>query len=295
MSHDHHHARAFGIGIALNSAFVGLELFFGYAGHSLALIADAGHNFSDVLALGAAWGAVILSRKIPSRRYTYGFRSSSILAGLFNAVLLLVVTGGIIWEAIARLGNPEAVSAKTVVSVAAIGFFINLFSAWLLHEGHEHDLNLRAAFFHMASDAAVSLGVALSGIVVLYTGYVRLDPMVSLAISLAIIYGTWDLLKDSVGLALHAVPGSIAPEEVRAYLAALPGVTEVHDMHIWGMSTTESALTVHLVMPNGHAGDAFMSGISKELNARFHIDHATIQVEIGDTDHPCTLAPEHLV
>lgn len=295
MSHSHDYSRAFGIGIVLNTVFVCLELFFGYLGHSLALVADAGHNFSDVLALAAAWGAATLSRKIPSGRYTYGFRSSSILAGLFNAVLLLVVTGAIIWEAIARLGHPEAVSGKTVVSIALVGFLINLFSAHLLHHGHEHDLNIRAAFVHMASDAAISLGVALSGIVVLYTGYVRLDPLVSLFISIAIIYGTWDLLRDTAGLALHAVPGNIEPLDVRSYLSALPGVLEVHDLHIWGMSTTESALTVHLVMPKGHPGDAFMSRISADLRDRFHIGHATIQIETGDPDHPCALAPEHVV
>lgn len=298
-NHDHHHdhdySRAFGIGIALNTVFVCLELFFGYRGHSLALTADAGHNFSDVLALAAAWGAAVLSKRIPSSRYTYGLRSSSILAGLFNAVLLLVVTGAIIWEAMGRLSHPEAVSGETVVTIALIGFLINLVTATMLHHGHEHDLNIRAAFIHMASDAAVSLGVALSGVAVLYTGYVRLDPLVSLFISMAIVYGTWDLLKDSVGLALHAVPENIDPQGVRSYLAALPGVHEVHDLHIWGMSTTESALTAHLVMPQGHPGDAFMSKISADLHDLFHIGHATIQIETGDPDHPCVLAPEHLV
>lgn len=298
MGHEHHHhdySRAFGIGITLNAAFVCAELFFGFTSHSLALIADAGHNFSDVLALAAAWGAAILSRKIPSARFTYGLRSSSILAGLFNAVLLLVVTGGITWEALTRLAHPEQVAGKTVVMVALLGFLINLFTAMLLRPGNREDLNIRAAFLHMATDAAMSLGVALSGAIVLYSGFTLLDPLVSLAISGAIIYGTRDLLKDSMGLALHAVPEGIDPQAVRDYLAALPGVDEVHDLHIWGMSTTECALTVHLVMPNGYPGDAFMAGISRKLDDLFHIGHATMQVETGDPDHPCSLAPEHLV
>ncbi|HQT27173.1 MAG TPA: cation diffusion facilitator family transporter, partial [Burkholderiales bacterium] len=257
--------------------------------------ADAGHNFSDVLALAAAWAAAILSRKIPSARYTYGLRSSSILAGLFNAMLLLVVTGGIIWESLSRLAHPETIAGKTVVIVALLGFVINFSTAMLLHRGNKEDLNIRAAFLHMAMDAAMSLGVAVTGAIVLYTGFYLLDPVVSLAISFAIIYGTRDLLKDSMGLALHAVPEGIDPKAVRDYFSRLPGVSEVHDLHIWGMSTTESALTVHLVMPEGNPGDAFMSKISKDLNERFHIHHATMQVERGDPDHPCMLAPEHLV
>ena len=281
--------------MALNAAFVCAELFFGLESHSLALIADAGHNFSDVLALAAAWGASVLSRKSPSARFTYGLRSSSILAGLFNAVLLLVVTGGIIWESLGRLAHPEPVAGKTVVFVAIFGFIVNFSTAMLLHHGNKEDLNIRAAFLHMVTDAAMSLGVAISGAIVLYTGFYMLDPLVSLAISLAIVYGTRDLLRDSMGLALHAVPEGIDPEAVRDYLSGLPGVMGVHDLHIWGMSTTECALTVHLVMPEGHPGDAFMSKISKDLEALFHIHHATMQVERGDPDHPCLLAPEHLV
>ena len=299
MGHDHDHvhdySRAFRIGMTLNTAFVCLELFFGLQSHSLALLADAGHNFSDVLGLAAAWGAAVLSRKIPSLRYTYGFRSSSILAGLFNALLLLVVTGGIIWEALARLSHPSPIGGKTVIGIAFMGFLVNLFTAILLHHRHEEDLNVRAAFLHMASDAALSLGVAISGAIVLFTGFYRLDPLVSLAISAAIIYGTWDLLKHSTGLALHAVPPNIDPKGVRDYFSSLAGVHEVHDLHIWGMSTTESALTVHLVMPQGHPGDAFMAKIAQDLRDSFHIGHATMQVEIGDPLHPCALAPEHLV
>ncbi len=299
MGHDHAHAhdysRAFRIGMTLNTAFVCLELYFGLQSHSLALLADAGHNFSDVLGLAAAWGAAVLSRKIPSLRYTYGFRSSSILAGLFNALLLLVVTGGIIWEALSRLSHPSPIGGKTVIGIALLGFLVNLFTAILLHHRHEEDLNVRAAFLHMASDAALSLGVAVSGAIVLFTGFYRLDPLVSLAISAAIIYGTWDILKHSTGLALHAVPSNIDPKRVRDYFSSLAGVHEVHDLHIWGMSTTESALTVHLVMPQGHPGDAFMAKIAQDLRDLFHIGHATMQVEIGDPMHPCALAPEHLV
>lgn len=279
----------------LNTVFVLAELYFGFRSHSLALVADAGHNFSDVLALAAAWGASVLSGKVPSARYTYGFRSSSILAGLFNAILLLVVTGGIIWEAASRLGHPGAVAGKTVVAVALLGFFVNVATALLLHRGNREDLNIRAAFLHMAFDAAMSLGVAVTGAIVIYTGFFLLDPLVSLAISAAIVYGTWELLRDSMGLALHAVPGDIDPKGVKDYFSRLPGVHEVHDLHIWGMSTTECALTVHLVMPQGHPGDAFMAKISGDLHDLFHIGHATMQVEMGDPDHPCLLAPEHLV
>ncbi|NNM81126.1 MAG: cation transporter [Burkholderiales bacterium] len=292
--HHHDHSRAFGIGIALNLAFVFAEAFWGWTSHSLALLADAGHNFGDVLALLLAWGAAILSKRIPSARYTYGFRSSSILAGLFNAILLLVVTGGIMFEAASRIGHPEAVNGSVVAWVALFGFVVNVSTALLLRHG-SHDLNIRAAFLHMAADAAVSLGVACSGVLVVYTGAGWIDPAMSLLVSIVVIYGTWDLLKDSIGLALDAVPEDIDPAAVRKYLAALPGVSEVHDLHIWGMSTTEIALTAHLVMPQGHPGDAFLSGISGYLHEAFHIGHATLQVEMGDPAHPCQLAPEHLV
>lgn len=301
MGHDHHHhhvhdhSRAFGVGVALNIAFVCAEFVFGVSSHSLALLADAGHNFSDVLALLVAWGATVLSRRSPSERYTYGLRSSSILAGLFNAILLLIVTGGIMWESLSRLSHPGAVDGRTVAGIALLGFCINLATALLLRPGHEHDLNIRAAFVHMASDAAVSLGVALSGFIILYTGWTMLDPAVSLLISAVIVYGTWDLLKDSMGLALNAVPEDIDPARVRAFLLALPGVCEVHDLHIWGMSTTESALTVHLVMPQGHPGDAWMAKVQNDLHALYYIGHSTFQIEHGDPEHPCVLAPEHLV
>ncbi|HQT27203.1 MAG TPA: cation diffusion facilitator family transporter [Burkholderiales bacterium] len=293
--HTHDHSRAFGIGIALNIIFVCVEFLFGVSSHSLALLADAGHNFSDVLALAVAWGAAILSKRIPSERYTYGFRSSSILAGLFNAILLLVVTGGIMWASLSRLSHPESVNGRVVTAVALFGFLVNLATALLLRPGHDRDLNVRAAFFHMAADAAVSLGVALSGIVILYTGWERLDPGVSLVISAVIVYGTWDLLRDSMGLALNAVPENIDPAGVKGYFSALSGVSEVHDLHIWGMSTTESALTVHLVMTQGHPGDAWMAKVSEDLHDLFHIEHATMQIERGDPDYPCILAPEHRV
>ena len=286
---------AFAIGIVLNTGFVIAEVVYGLLANSLALLADAGHNLSDVLGLLLAWGASVLARRLPSSRFTYGLRSTSILAAVINAVLLLTVTGGIAWEAIGRFGLPGNVQSPTVIVVAGIGVVINTATALLFMRGGDDDLNIRGAFLHMAGDALISLGVVVAGVVILYTGWVWLDPAVSLVIALLIIVGTWGLLRDSVHLALQAVPQGLPAQEVRTYLQGLPGVAAIHDLHIWGMSTTETALTVHLVIPGGYPGDVFTYALAEQLQLRFAIGHATIQVETGDAMAPCKLAPDHLV
>jgi cobalt-zinc-cadmium efflux system protein len=285
---------AFAIGVALNAGFVVLEVVFGIAGHSVALLADAGHNLSDALGLVVAWLATVLARRAPTARFTYGLGGSSILAALFNAVFLLVVIGGLSWEAIGRMFHPGPVAGKTVMIVAAVGILINGICAWLFASGRNHDLNIRGAFMHMAADALVSLGVVVAGLVILLTGWLWLDPLVSLAINGIIVWGTWSLLRDSMAMSLDAVPPGIEPERVESFLAARPGVASVHDLHIWGMSTTETALTVHLVMPGGYPGDAFIAELCRNLQARIAIGHATVQVEI-DEDAACPLAPAHVV
>jgi len=295
--HGHHHAprdfgAAFAVGIGLNFAFVVVEAVYGVLAHSMALLADAGHNLSDVLALGLAWGASRLAKRGPSARYTYGLRSTSILAALFNAALLFLVTGGIVWESILRLVDPEPVASKTVMWVALAGIVVNAVSAAPFAKSGG-DLNVRAAFLHLAADAAISLGVVLAAALTLATGWLWLDPVMGLAIALVIVVGTWGLLRDSVALSLDAVPPHIDPANVRAYLAKLSGVAEVHDLHIWAMSTTETALTAHLVMPGGHPGDAFTADICKELREHHRVHHATIQIETGA--QPCELAPDHVV
>jgi cobalt-zinc-cadmium efflux system protein len=295
--HDHHHPnthdRAFAIGIALNLGFVVVEAVFGVLAHSMALLADAGHNLSDVLSLALAWGASRLARREPTQRFTYGLRSSSILAALVNAALLLVVTGGIAWEAITRFSEPAPVAGQTMIWVAVAGIAVNGASAMLFARDRRRDINVRGAFLHLAADAAVSLGVVVAGIGVVFTGWLWLDPLVGLVIAAVIVAGIWTLLRDSTALALNAVPGHIDPASVRAYLAGLPGVAEVHDLHIWGMSTTETALTAHLVMPGGNPGDRFMADVCRELRAHHHVHHPTIQIETGA--HPCELAPDHVV
>jgi len=304
--HHHHDAhdvgirprdygRAFGIGIALNTAFIVAEVVYGLKADSLALLADAGHNVSDVLALLLALGANVLAARRPSPRFTYGLRSSTILAALLNAALLLVAMGGIGWEAIQRFTDPKPVQGGIVIGVAVLGAVINGVTAWLFMADRNRDINIRAAFAHMAADAAVSVGVAIAGLVILYTGWLWIDSAVSLLVVVVIVIGTWSLLRESLGLALHAVPPGVEPDAVRAYFASLPGVCDVHDLHIWGMSTTERALTVHLVMPAGHPGDDFIARLARDLHDKFHIGHPTIQVETGDPAHPCTLAPEHVV
>ncbi len=286
------HGRAFVIAIALNTAFVIIEFIYGFIANSTALMADAGHNLSDVLGLILAWGAAILARKTPRGRYTYGLRSTSILAALANAMLLLVASGAIAWEAMLRFSQPPMVAGLTVTLVAGIGIIINGLSAWLFMKGSKGDLNIRGAYLHMAADAAVSLGVAIAGITMVFTGWYWLDPVVSLVIVAVIVMGTWGLLRDSIQLALNAVPAHIDVKAVEAYLRERPGISDIHDLHIWGMSTTESALTVHLVMPDGYLGDTFMDDIIRTLKERFSIHHSTLQVEQGTTDHACVLHPD---
>ena len=291
----HHHpeltnpGRAFAIAIILNSIFVTVEFGYGFMANSTALIADAGHNLSDVLSLLLSWGAMILARKTPSERYTYGLRSTSILAALVNAMLLLVACGAIAWEAVQRFTEPPVVSGLTVTLVAAVGIAINGFSAWLFLKGSKGDLNIRGAYLHMAADAVISLGVVLAGLAMIFTGWYWLDAAVSLAIVLVIVVGTWGLLRESVQLVLSAVPKHIDPLAVEAWLRQCAGVTDIHDLHIWGMSTTESALTVHLVIPAGYPGDIFMDSITQTLKTKFSIQHSTLQVEQGTTEHNCTL------
>lgn len=282
---------AFAIGIALNLGFVGVEALYGWLSNSMALVADAGHNLSDVLGLVAAWIAAVLVKRAPTARFTYGLRGSSILAALFNAVLLLVATGGIIVEAVQRLLEPAPVAGTTVMIVAGIGILINGFTAWLFASGAQGDINIRGAYLHMMADAVVSVGVVLAGLVILATGFDWIDPLVSLAIAVLIIVATWGLLRDSVAMSLAAVPPGIDPEAVRAHLAARPGVRGLHDLHIWSMSTTEVALTVHLVVAGGAPDRHFLKDTADTLRARFGIHHATLQIEIeGET--ACTLAKD---
>jgi cobalt-zinc-cadmium efflux system protein len=285
--HGHHHGhapvghgRAFVIGIALNLGFVAIEAIYGILADSMALLSDAGHNLSDVLGLAIAWGAALLARRSRTERFTYGLRSSSILAALFNALLLLVAVGGIAWESISRLIEPAPVAAGTVMIVAGIGIVVNGFTAFLFMRGSHDDLNIQGAFLHMVADAAVSLGVVLGGAVILWTGATWVDPVLSLAIAAVIVWSTWDLLRQSLTLSLHGVPKGIALADVQQALEQLPGVARVHHLHVWAMSTTEAALTVHLVMPAGHPGDRFLADIQRELKKRFGIGHATVQIEI---------------
>ncbi|MBV8604220.1 MAG: cation transporter [Pelomonas sp.] len=297
--HGHHHhgdpdrqRKAFVVAIVLNSGFVVAELVYGLIANSTALIADAGHNLSDVLGLVLALVAALLARRAPSARFTYGLRSSSILAALANAVFLLVACGGVAWEALQRLSEPPAVAGGVVMWVAAAGIAVNGFSAWLFVAGRKHDLNVRAAYTHMLADAAVSLGVVVTGAVMMATGWYWLDPLVSVVIVAVIVWGTWGLLRESVRLALSAVPTGIDLGEVKDFLSEQAGVAEVHDLHVWGMSTTESALTAHLVVPAGYPGDAFVEAVAAQLKARFGIGHSTLQVEQGTTAHRCSLDVE---
>ena len=292
MQHAHEHAptyygRAFALGVGLNLAFVLVEFFYGQAAHSLALVADAGHNLSDVLALLLAWGATVLARRRPTPGRTYGMRRSSILAALVNAVVLLVAVGAIAWETIRRFGEPVAVAEITVMWVAMIGIVINAGTAFLFFSGRTRDVNIRGAFVHMAADAGVSLGVVLAGGAMLATGWWWLDPVVSLVIVGVILIGTWDLLRDSVNLALDAVPEGVNLHGIRQYLTELPMVVDVHDLHIWGISTTETALTAHLIMTEAVCDDAFLARIESELHSLFGIEHTTIQVESGHPAYPC--------
>ncbi|MBI5319967.1 cation diffusion facilitator family transporter [Bradyrhizobium sp.] len=308
MAHSHHghdhsgghaHApadfgRAFAVGIALNSAFIVAELVFGWLGNSTALIADAGHNLSDVLGLFVAWGAASLSKRAPDGRFTYGFRGSSILAALFNAVFLLVAVGAIGWESVLRFFNPEPVSGMTVMVVAGIGIVINAATAMMFAKGRKSDINIEGAFLHMAADAAVSLGVVIAAGLILWTGQMWIDPLMSLLICAVIFWSTYGLLRSSVSMSLDAVPAGISAEAVKEFLRKQPGVTQVHDLHIWPISTTETALTCHVVMPAGHPGDRFLIETAHRLAHDFSIGHATLQIEISE-DTRCALAPDEVV
>jgi len=296
--HSHAHSnygRAFAIGIALNLLYVGGEAVAGIVSSSLALLADAGHNLGDVLGLSLSWGAAVLSRRQPSGRFTYGLRSSSILAALANAIILLVVTGGIAWEAVWRITHPVPVASGIVIWVAAAGIVVNGATALLFASGRLHDLNIKSAFLHMAADTFVTAGVVAAGVVIWLTSWYWLDPAVSLIVSAVIVLGTWGLVRNAINLALDAVPEGVDATAVRAHLLAMPGVTALHDLHIWGMSTTETALTCHLVLPGGHPGDAVLNGVAQQLHHLFGIQHTTIQIELADTEEACVLTPEHVV
>jgi cobalt-zinc-cadmium efflux system protein len=306
MPHDHHHHdhshghgggrhdRAFAIGTALNVGFVAAELVFGLAANSMALLADAAHNFGDVLGLLLGWGAAWLGGLPPTRERTYGWGRSSILAALLNATILLIGVGAIGVEAVQRLLAPKPVTEVTVILVAAAGIIVNGLTALLFMRDRAGDINIRAQFQHMAADAGVSASVVLAGLVILLTGWLWLDPLASLGIAVVIVATTWGLLRESIDLAMDAVPGGVAHDDVQAFLASVPGVIEVHDLHIWGLSTTETALTAHLVCADG-ASEHRLHEVTHELRDRFGIGHATLQVETGDDAELCRLRPSHVV
>ena len=281
--------RAMAIGVGLNTAFVIIEILAGFASGSLALVADAGHNAGDVVGLLLAWGASSLARRPPTLRYTWGFRRSTIYAALANAVLLIAACGGILWEAGHRLREPVPVAGPWVVAVAAAGVVINTLTALLFLRGSHADANVRGAFLHMAADAAISAGVVVAGIVIAFTGLTVIDPLVGIAITLAILVGTWGLLRESIDLALDAVPRGIDPGAVTECLAAIPGVTEVHDLHVWNASTSEISLTVHLVVPDGDGHQRVLAAAADDLRSRFGVAHTTIQLEC---DEACLGCPQ---
>lgn len=285
--------KAFAIGILLNVAFVVIEAVYGVLSHSLALLADAGHNLSDVLSLGIAWAAVMLARKVPTQRFTYGLTGSSILAALINGILLMIAAGAIAWEAVQRFGDPQPVAGNTVMIVAAIGIVINTATALLFMRGRKGDINIQGAFLHMAADAAVSAGVVIAGLAIKLTGWNWLDPVVSLAIVAIVIWTTWGLLREATAMSLNAAPTGIDTAAVQRHLEALDGVTAVHDLHIWAMSTTETALTAHLVMASDHDRDTFLKRVAGELQRLFRIGHTTLQIERGEGS--CALEPADVI
>lgn len=282
-SHDMNLGNAFKIGISINIVFIIIEASYGFLSNSMALVADAGHNLSDVLALVFSWIAVILSQRKPTLKFTYGFRRSTILIALLNTILLLAAVAFIVWETIQRLGKPLEINSNSVITVAAIGIAVNGFTAWLFMKGKKHDLNIRSAFVHFIADALVSLGVVVAGIIMAFTGIVWVDSLVSFAIIAVILYSSYHLLIDSVNLALDAVPENVNIQAVRDYLKSLPEVSDIHDLHIWALSTTDAALTVHLAT-NTQTDVAFITNIQHQLHQQFDIEHATIQVEYGKAD-----------
>lgn len=297
-AHDHHVARpghghaphdfsrAFLIGIVINTGFAGAEAAVGLWTRSMALVADAGHNLSDVVGLVLAWGGARLAKRPRSARFTYGLRGSTILAALLNSLLLMVALGAIMLEAVQRIMNPPPVPGMTVIVVAALGVAVNLGTALLFARGRAHDLNVRGAFLHMAADAGVSAGVALAGVLILVTGAAWIDPAASLIVAVIILLNGWGLMKEALALSLAGVPQRIALDEVAGTLGALPGVVAVHDLHVWSMSTTETVLTAHLVVPDGSGDDAFLRRAADLLQERFGIGHVTLQVERG---HDCSV------
>jgi cobalt-zinc-cadmium efflux system protein len=298
--HGHSHApkdfnTAFAVGVSLNLTLVVVQIVFGLLARSLALVADAGHNFADVLGLVLAWWASRLAKSRPTKERTYGLGSASILAALANALFLLVTMGMVAWEAIIRLRHPTEVHGNIVIWVAVLGIVVNGVSAALFFSGRKGDLNVRGAFLHLAGDAGISAGVVLAGIAIVLTGKLWIDPVASLVITAIIIYGTWDLLRDSMKLALQAVPPGINIHSVREWLEKRPGVAGVHDVHVWAMSTTQTALTAHLVKPDGRLDDEMLHEISHEMEHRFQIQHVTLQWEKGDGKHECRQAPDEVV
>ena len=292
-SHDHNHDKitdynkVFLIGVILNVIYIVVEVIYGLNVNSLALLADAGHNLSDVLGLLVAWGASFLVQKRPTSKHTYGYKKSSILAALLNALILLVAIGGIVWEAIGRFNSPRPINGITMIIVAGIGVIINTLTALLFIKGKENDLNIKGAFLHMAADAAISMGVVLAALIIMWTEALWIDPLISIIIAVIIFFGTWQLLKESTNLALDAVPGSIDQKKVKDFLKNLEGVSDIHDLHIWAMSTTETALTVHLVKPGAEINDSFTNHVAQSLKQKFGIQHITLQIENGNSTEEC--------
>lgn len=291
--HHHHHAapmnRAFGFGVLLNLVYVAIEAGYGFYADSLALVTDAGHNLSDVLCLLLAWGASWMAARKANEKHTYGYSRATILASLLSALLLILVVGAIVWEAVSRINNPVPTPGMILIIVAGVGVLINTGTALLFLRGKDHDLNIRGAYLHMAADAAVSLGVVVAGVVILQTGWQWVDPAVSLLIAAVIFYSTWGLLRDSIKLTFDGVPAHIELSKVRKYLLNVSGVMDVHDLHVWAMSTSETALTAHLVMAEMPVSDAVLTQINGELEEQFNISHSTLQIEMTQR-HTC---PDH--
>lgn len=297
--HHHHHAptsfgRAFAIGVALNLGFVAIEAAYGFWANSMALLADAGHNLADVLGLLTAWAGAILAKRPPSRRFSYGFRAASILAALANSIVLIIAVAFIAYHAVMRLIIPDLVEGGTVIVVAAIGIVVNGATALMFARGRHGDLNIRGAYLHMLADALVSAGVVVAGVGILFTGWLWIDPIASLIVAGLIFLAGADLMRESVSMALAGVPRGIDPEQVEADLLARPGVARIHDLHIWPMSTTEFALTAHLVVPSGFPGDIFLADCARHIATRFGITHCTLQIEVGqiETGEDCAMGPD---
>jgi cobalt-zinc-cadmium efflux system protein len=304
MSHDHSHShsheisnynRPFAIGVLLNIVFVVIEISYGIFADSLALIADAGHNLSDVVSLLLAWGASVLATKAATDKRTYGFRKATVIASLASAILLFVALGGIAWEAVGRFFNPKPVEGMTVIVVASIGVVINTLTALLFVKGQKHDLNLRAAFLHMAADAAVSLGVVIAGIFIMLKGWLWIDSVVSFVIVGVILVSTWGLLRDSINYAMDAVPNSIDIPAIREYLLSIDNVDSIHDLHVWPLSTSQVALTVHLMVNTDSLDNELLRNLQQHLHDHFRIEHSTIQVETSMGENSCMLHSEKCV